>query len=519
MTPFLRAFSVLLLAGVAACSSGIGQNVTPASPANPVAPGHRKASIHFSFKIPYKKHRRTHGKHAKYISPSTESMQVTVFNATHTTQIQQVVLNATPGPSPTSAPCTSVVTGSFACAYNVPIPPGNDTLDVIAFDQTGAQGNQLSSLIDYPITLVPGSTSNFGLTLEGILAKVAVTVVGSSPLIHGDATSGLQIAGIGSGAIQNVQLTAQDADGNVIVYATSPPALTLTTTDTAKVTIAAVDGAPGQFSLKPLTETNALASPDPATAITLDATGTPVTGSPVTTNVRLHLDPVTYAGNAFGNVFSMVPWSAGSVLTMSVPSLPGPTYSNRQPMAIDAAGNLYVAWNAVNELDEYAPGSNTKVRTITGITNPGNSNTQGTMAVDTSGNIFLIEGSSVMEYATSSATPVRTLTGTGDGIDHPEGLAVDSAGNLYVGNSGGMLGVSVYPPSTSVTTPSYSLGTPSNDPGFVAFDSAGNLYVTNTAFMVKTIDKKRRARSVRQHGGDDLRRDSRHFGNADVGNR
>jgi hypothetical protein len=486
-----RLASVVLIAGLAACSGSMNWPVTPTSTVNAPTGGgkHQKAGVRFSFKIPWKKRQRKHGRHGTYLSPSTQSLQVTELNAAHSTQLSQSVFNAVPGATPTSVPCTSVVAGSFSCTYTLHVPPGSVTFDVMAFDQTGAQGNQLSSLLDYPVTIRPGSTFQLNMVLEGVVAKIGVSLVGSSPFVRSDA-NGLQIAGIGAGAAQNVLLSPEDADGNVIVYATSPPAIALTTADTAKVTITPVNGSPGQFSLTPLAETNANPSPDPASAISLAAKVTPATGAPFTSDVKLQLDPVTYASNAFGNVFSLVPWSTGSVSTMSVPSLPGPIYSNRQPMAMDAGGNLYVAWGTVNEIDEYPPGSNVASLTITGITNPGAGYTQGTMAVDASGNIFLIEGSTVVEYSvTGGASPVRTLTGAPDGIDSPRGLAVDASGNLYVGNTGGSLGVSVYSSDTSVTTPSYSLGTAASDPGFVAFDSAGNLYVTNTSPAVKTVEK------------------------------
>lgn len=325
------------------------------------AAGKRTANVRFHFKVPHK-HRRAKG--AKYISPSTASIQVTVFNASHSTQLATATQNVAPG----AGGCTAVSGGTFSCSFGVAVPPGADTFDVVAFDQANAAGSQLSSITDFPFTVVAGASNSINMTLEGIIAKIGVALVGTSIFATGNATNGFQFAGEGPGAVQELQLSAEDADGNVIVYPTSPPTLDLTTTDSAKVTIAAVNGS-GLFKLTPLTETNALPSPDPSTAITLSAKGTPSTGSPVTTPVSLQLDPVAYSS---------------------------------------------------------------------------------------------------------------TLTGSPDGIDTPDSVAVDASGNLYVGNGGGNLGLSVYPPSTSVTTPSFSLGVAASRPAFVSFDASGNLYVVNT---------------------------------------
>ena len=76
------------------------------------------------------------------------------------------------------------------------------------------------------------------------------------------------------------------------------------------------------------------------------------------------------------------------------------------------------------------------------------------------------------EFAPGSTTPTATLTG----LTHPDALAFDSSGNLYVANCSGSNTVSEFAPGS--TTPTATL-TGLNDPEALAFDSSGNLYVAN----------------------------------------
>jgi hypothetical protein len=389
--------------------------------------------------------------------------------------------------------------GAFSCSFEVPAPSGSDTFDVVTFDQSGAQGNQLSSIVDFPFVVKLGTDNHIAMTLDGIFAKVGITLLGTSFLATGDDTHGFRFAGEGNGAMQRVLLTADDADGNVIVSPSIAATFTLTSNAPAKVTISSVDGAPGLFKLTPLAETNALPSPDPSTAITLTATGTPATGKALTANVPLQLEPVAYSSNPHGQVWPLVPWLTQTYSISSPPpgtiDLDNSDAGSYQPMALDKAGNLYVAWSEAGEITVYPPGSNVPSRTITGLTNIGDAFTAGTMAVDSSGNIFVVAQGVVEEFTPEGGnTPARSLSTESQGIDVPRGVAVDAAGNLYVGNIGRTHAVSVFPPDTSVTTPSYSLGDPADGPEWVSFDAAGDLYVSNgfnSPGLVPKVDEYR----------------------------
>jgi streptogramin lyase len=431
------------------------------------------AGVRFRFKIPH----RARGPKARFLSPGTASLQVTAYNAAHTSQLARLTQNTTPG----GAGCTPVSNGSFSCAFVLHVPPGDDTFDVTAFDGLNATGAQLSAATDFPFAVVAGGANGIAMTLGGIPATLSVALVGSPAYATGSQVSGFRIGGVGRGAAQQFQITAKDADGNTIV-APGAPALTLTSTS-PKISIAPVAGLPGRFTVTPLAETNALAVPDPNTAILLDATAAPVgTGTNfVSATLSLQNDPIAFVGNyetlnTPGNtgVQAYAPWSASPVL-----SIPNGTYAYYPAMALDAAGNLYVTNYNSGTVIVYAPESTTPARSILSLSYPYYG-----MALDTAGDIFVSEGGSEVQEFTpaSGGFPSRTLTATSSptGILNPYNVAVDATGNLYVSNFAGTIGVAVFAPGSS-TTPTMTFHNGMGAPNNLVFDASGNLYVSNNS--------------------------------------
>ena len=73
-------------------------------------------------------------------------------------------------------------------------------------------------------------------------------------------------------------------------------------------------------------------------------------------------------------------------------------------------------------------------------------------------------------------TPAGAVsTFVSSGLDDPDGLAFDAAGNLYVANDGNNTISKVTPAGAVSTFVSSGL----DDPDGLAFDAAGNLYVAN----------------------------------------
>jgi streptogramin lyase len=462
---FVSIFGAILALACAACADG-GRGLLPASAPALGSAHERKAEVRFRFKIPSRRHR------AHYLSPATRSISVTAYDATHTHQLAHAAINTMPG----SGGCTAVSNGTFVCSFLMLVPPGNDTFDVTAYDAANEQGNRLSAISDFPVKVVAGIANKIALTLGGIPATLDVGLVGSSVFATGSAVSGFQFGGIGSGALQQLQLTAKDADGYTIVNP-GAPALRLVSNAPSKVAIAAVSGTLGLFNVTPLAETNASRSPQPSTAITLTAAAMPIDTdanavSPgVSVNVSLQNDPIAYVGNMTStSVGAYAPWSSSPLLSLVLPT-PTPEYVS---VAVDTAGNVYASNWEGGTISVFPRGSTTPSRTISGLSDPAN---YFSLVVDASGDIFAIEEegvtSNILEYTSGGSTPSRTIVSSED----PVGIALDTSGNLYVAGFNNNT-VSVFAPGTS-TTPKFSFSSGMTEPIELTFDSSGNLYVVN----------------------------------------
>jgi sugar lactone lactonase YvrE len=190
-------------------------------------------------------------------------------------------------------------------------------------------------------------------------------------------------------------------------------------------------------------------------------------------------------------------------------------FSAPYALAVDTASNLYVADQGNHTIRKVSPvGSEWLVTTLAGQAGvQGSADGMGTnaqfnfplgVAVDTNGNVYVADGynSTICQLTTPDGTnwDVTTLAGLAgsfsfaDGtnsaarFNYPVGMAVDGAGNLYVGDNGNNV-IREVTPAGVVTT---LAGLPTNGAGSgdgagsaaqfnlpvgVALDSAGNLYV------------------------------------------
>ncbi len=81
-----------------------------------------------------------------------------------------------------------------------------------------------------------------------------------------------------------------------------------------------------------------------------------------------------------------------------------------------------------------------------------------------------------------SGSPANVFATGSSYLNQPQGIALDSAGNLYVANAAGSPSVQVYPPNIGCAGPSTVLTGPNTllqRPTDVALDPSGYLYVTN----------------------------------------
>ena len=215
--------------------------------------------------------------------------------------------------------------------------------------------------------------------------------------------------------------------------------------------------------------------------------------------------PITLAGT-FGS-----PGYAGDTGYANAALLNFPT-----AVALDASGNVYIADSANNVIREVTV-SNGAIITLVGNGTPGFGGDGGPataatlddpagLAVDSAGNVYIADcfNERIREYLYFSGGTVSTLAGNGtpaysgdngpaanSQLFSPEGLAVDSAGNLYIADSQNyrVRKISAKGVITTVAgngTPGYS---GDNGPATsaqlravysVAVDSAGNLYIADT---------------------------------------
>ena len=188
-------------------------------------------------------------------------------------------------------------------------------------------------------------------------------------------------------------------------------------------------------------------------------------------------------------------------------------FNSPKAVAVDGAGNVYVADSGNNTIRKMTPGGGvTTLAGTPGVTGSADgvgaaaqfSNPSG-VAVDGTGNVFVVDsGNSTIRKITpgGSVTTLAGMAGVGftdivnnlDGVGaaarfwRPLGIAIDQSGNLYVADSGYGT-IRKITPAGSVTTIAGKAGTGYGDgvgaaagfnqPAGIAVDGSGNVYVTD----------------------------------------
>ncbi|WP_295795539.1 gliding motility-associated C-terminal domain-containing protein [Mucilaginibacter sp.] len=200
------------------------------------------------------------------------------------------------------------------------------------------------------------------------------------------------------------------------------------------------------------------------------------------------------------------------------------SFNTPEGLAIDAAGNLYVADTFNNLIRKIAPDGT--VSTLAGSGAPGNNNGNGTgasfnmpqnLTVDAAGNVFVTDlGNNVIRKITPSGD-VSTYAGSGSAgsnngpalsasFNKPSGIAVDDIGDLFVSDFGGNILRMIDPAGNVITLAGDGVAGSLNNTGTaasfagpkgLALDAGRKLYIADsfnneirTAYTLGyTIDK------------------------------
>jgi sugar lactone lactonase YvrE len=200
---------------------------------------------------------------------------------------------------------------------------------------------------------------------------------------------------------------------------------------------------------------------------------------------------------------------------------PGPATASglNGPGAVvfDSSGNAYIADSGNNAVEKVTPAGRLSIFAGTGkagAPTPGPATSSdldslNQIAIDSSGNVYIADsGNSVVEKVTPSGH-LSIFAGTGkagvptpgpatsSALNYPGGVAVDSSGNVYIGDFGndvvekvtpsGQLSIFAGIGTNGAPTPGPATSSALGGPAFVAVDSSGNVYIAD--FGANVVEK------------------------------
>ena len=184
--------------------------------------------------------------------------------------------------------------------------------------------------------------------------------------------------------------------------------------------------------------------------------------------------PQGVATDSSGNTY--IAWASGTVASTPGGTLATPIVANTvnpHQMAVDGAGNVYVADTGNNRIAEFVVGATAAVDAVSGLSAP-----QG-VALDAASNLYIADTGNGRVLFQPNGNGVQTLLGAG--FTTPVAVAVDAGNNVYVADSG--LGEIVKIADGTQTTVLSGIA-----PVSLAVDAAGNLeYVDASSKQVVQI--------------------------------
>ncbi|MEI8090349.1 MAG: NHL repeat-containing protein, partial [Opitutaceae bacterium] len=429
---------------------------------------------------------------------------------------------------------------------------GNASLTAVGVVYAATSANSNPQLSGTGVTALPGTaaTGVFTVNATGLTAATAYSyaayatnsqgttytsvgtfTTGPTPTLNFTTPSTASVAG-GATLTNAVTSTLSGGSYGAISYTSSSPSVATVNATTGVVTGLSVGTTTITATQAAAAGFNAASSSSYTLTVTIDYTFTTLAGlagaegsADGTGSAARFKYPGGVAVDATGNVFvadesnhtirKMTP--SGVVTTLAgLAGSQGSTdgtgsaarFSNPSGVAVDAAGNIYVADRGNHTIRKITSGG--MVTTLAGSTagDPGSTDGTGTdarfyspagVAVDANGNVYVAERTNHTIRKITSFGVVTTLAGaagssgstdgTGNSarFNQPRGVAVDAAGNVYVGDwlnhtirkitSDAVVTTLAGTAGSSGSTNGTGSAARFNRPIGVAVDAAGNVYV------------------------------------------
>lgn len=195
-------------------------------------------------------------------------------------------------------------------------------------------------------------------------------------------------------------------------------------------------------------------------------------------------DNLYVASDQAGYLYKETPLSGGGYRQSSVTVQGGAPYSDPAFLAVDSHGDLYISDSPTQSVYLDTPLANGSYRVST--VEEGEIKGPAGLAVDSKGNVYITgntDGSVWQETPNSNGTYTKQLVSSG--FSSPDGVALDSLGNLYVATSGVLYQETPEAGTSYKSQVIADLGSPYA----VAVDHQGNLYVTDGGSSVVKLQR------------------------------
>jgi hypothetical protein len=394
----VAALAALVIAG---CSSG-ASSLPRVTPQNAAPHGTATAAAaSFVIKIPQDSANVQGARRTSYVSPATQSIQITVSPG-------PAQINVEADLTPTNPHCTVPQAISYlTCSVPLALAAGTYSANFVTYDKpggAGGTGRKLSETDGVAFTVSGNGGDQIGVTLGGIPAALSVT---AAPASAGRVIvpAGFAQIGIAGRRPQSLAVDVLDADGNVIVGPGSAP-ISVTSSDPSVISVTPPTAQqPGtipvrvvKFSAAPITLSFTATPPSSSNAgpVTLALTTQTLpelfvtdTGAHVRAYadvqgvaVPVPADDITVSGAQIPNVDITAANAKGEILALDFGNNVVKTYSPGTPgviagtkirysasdfvngIAVDAAGSVYLFDQSAETISAYAPGNSTPNWTI-----------------------------------------------------------------------------------------------------------------------------------------------------------